>query len=322
LLKARFQQNRENDVGRFRIMSSINRNLVAALATVWLLPSRCHAVAQRVWPEGEEPNAVVRWWVNGRLAWGSLFPIFICLVVVIVVATAGLSIRLYRKRHKLSARRKRAYAISAALVVTLLGALWWFWGLNVHLLQKDSYWCRPSSGAVLSHGCVSPGLGNIVLIRPATNGVASAIRYDRMTDSRGVEYTSWVCDQRQQVALSDIHKNEGHAFHRYWMTRITWTRGKMIQTGNPWFSCGDLEVSLNLQSAGLCIPSNMYVAVVTNDATSPLDFHSPHLQWYKSPFVPDTFEWNSRKTRKVPAMKRVDVQQMNPAYALKGAADS
>ena len=203
------------------------------------------------------------------------------------------------------------------VVAVVLTTAWWLWWPNVRiLLRSETYGYAPSSTAALWHGLVSPSMRNILLIRSDTSESAFAIRYDRMTPDRGVDFTSWVCDQRNIAPLSDIPKAEGHAFCRYWLTRLTPRRGKAIFTGDLSINCGTQRFQWK-PGSGIYIPPDYYAAVVSNDVATPLDFKSEHLTWYKSPFVPDTQSWDERSNRKIPTFKKVDVQQLHAPIQMK-----
>jgi hypothetical protein len=209
--------------------------------------------------------------------------------------------------------------IVCVVVAVVLATAWWLWWPNVRiLLRSETYGYASSNTAALWHGLVSPSLHNILLIRSDASDSASAIRYDRMTPDRGVDYTSWVCDQRKIAPLSDIPKAEGHAFCRYWVTRLTPSQGKAIFTGDLSINCGTQRFQWK-PGSGIYIPTDYYIAVVSNDVTTPLDFNSEHLVWYKSPFVPNTQSWHERSKRKIPMFKKVDIQQPDAAVQPEGA---
>jgi hypothetical protein len=71
------------------------------------------ALADVVWPKGEEPNVFVQWWINRATRNAALWPS----IITICVATIGLTvffIRLRRYRRNMKRRENGREALTRA----------------------------------------------------------------------------------------------------------------------------------------------------------------------------------------------------------------
>ena len=86
-------------------MKVITRSFALCGVALTALPLSALAVS-RVWPEGERPSAITRWWVNSKLQWGDNFPVLVCVVAIVSISAIWLAVAIYRNRKGLMLFRK------------------------------------------------------------------------------------------------------------------------------------------------------------------------------------------------------------------------
>ena len=165
-------------------------------------------------------------------------------------------------------------AVVVVVLAVALGVAGWFWGENVDLISGGTF--AATATTTVNSDTVSLALGDVLLFK-TPSGDQGGIRFDRMTDDWGADYTSWFIPAGSTAPPQQF---QGHVFEKYWKTKgKTSTRVKDIG-GNYRIQCGPLTIDWS-GSTWLYIPDGYLFAVSTNRTAGPEVDHET-LDWHTS----------------------------------------
>lgn len=175
--------------------------------------------------------------------------------------------------------RKKIILSLPFILVLVVG--WWFWGANIQLLTSGSFSAPKKSIYGLS--AVSVALGDILIFKTPESQYG-AIRFDRMTDDWGANYSSWFKHSGMGKTLNVWKEFKGHVFQKYWRTRIDASSHKVKDIGGEyWIRCGDISLSWSAPT-WVYFPKGYSVAVVQAKNISNVDIFDETISWKMSPF--------------------------------------
>ena len=168
----------------------------------------------------------------------------------------------------------KGFVVIVVLVLAAIG--WWFWGKNVELITGGTF--RVTSTTKIQSDMVSLALGDLLLLK-TLSGERAAIRFDRMTDDWGADYTSWFIP----AGLTNVaESSQGHVFEKYWSTRIGKSSYEVKDIGGKYqVQCGPLSIGWSA-STSLYIPDGYVFAVQTGGAEATPVFDIESLTWHTS----------------------------------------
>jgi len=168
----------------------------------------------------------------------------------------------------------KGFVVIVVLVAAAIG--WWFWGKNVELITGGTF--SATSTTKIKSDTVSLALGDLLLLK-TPSGERAAIRFDRMTDDWGVDYTSWFIPARS-TNVSEL--SQGHVFEKYWRTRTGKSSYEVKDIGGKYeVQCGRLSIGWS-GPTWLYIPDGYVFAVQTGGAEAPPSFDIESLTWHTS----------------------------------------
>ena len=163
--------------------------------------------------------------------------------------------------------------IIVVAAIIAISAGWWFWGENVELIEGGSF--SATTVTQINPNTVSLALGDILLFKTPT-GDRGAIRFDRMTNDWGADYTTWFTPAGSTNPPS---KSQGHVFEKYWRTRTGKSSHNVKDIGGDYrIECGHRTIGWSA-STWLYIPDGYMFAVTANSVP---DFAIPDLKWHTS----------------------------------------
>jgi len=168
----------------------------------------------------------------------------------------------------------KGFIVIVVLVLAAVG--WWFWGKNVELITGGTF--SATSTTKIKSDVVSLALGDLLLLK-TPSGERAAIRFDRMTDDWGVDYTSWFIP----VGSTNVpESSQGHVFEKYWRTRTDKSSYEVRDIGGKYqVQCGPLSIGWS-GSTWLYIPDGYVFAVQTGGTEATPSFDIESLTWHTS----------------------------------------
>jgi hypothetical protein len=167
------------------------------------------------------------------------------------------------------------------LLLVIIGFIWWFWGVNIKLLTGGSF---PAPKTIkYGHNAIKLTLGTLLIFRTPDNQYG-AIRFDRMTDDWGADYTCWFKHKRK--GLSSIYWNEckQHVFEKYWRTRINTNSHKVKDLGGAYqIPCGNITLNWSAPT-WIYFPKRYSVTVIQAKNINNVDIFDKTIIWRISPF--------------------------------------
>ncbi len=167
--------------------------------------------------------------------------------------------------------------VGFAIVIPITVA-WWFFGQNVELITGGSH--ATITESEIRQNAVSLAVGDILWIETPRGG-RGAIRFDRMTNDWGADYTSWYLPPGSPDSLSSVTASRGHVLERYWRTRTKANSSEVDDIGGDYtVECGPLSIEWSA-STWLYIPAG-YQFAISKSPSAGIDVDRPSLDWYTS----------------------------------------
>ncbi len=155
---------------------------------------------------------------------------------------------------------------------------WWFFGRNVDLVTGGSF--EPAIKTEIRGNTVSLALGDVLWIK-APGGDRGAIRFNRMTNDWGADYTSWYLPPESHDSLQTVSPSRGHVFERYWRKRTKVHSFEVHDIGGDCtVECGPLTIEWSA-STWLYIPAGYQFAISTSPSAG-VEVDTSLLDWHRS----------------------------------------
>lgn len=155
----------------------------------------------------------------------------------------------------------------------------YFWGVNLELLI-GGHSIAPEM-TTYENSAVCMALGDSLIFRDKHYNVG-AIRFDKMTDDWGADYTSWFfSSEEKEKRFNPQDEHNGHVFERYWRTREGLNSYNVKDIGGMYkIKCGNLELSWS-SPTWVYIPEGYLTAVIQGTSIYEVDVYDESIQWKK-----------------------------------------
>ncbi len=164
------------------------------------------------------------------------------------------------------------------LALAALMAAWWFWGENIKLITGGTF--PETREREIKANTVSLEVNDILIFK-TPDGEFGAIRFDRMTEDWGADYTTWFLaagDNSTTFVAAPTYK--GHVFEREWLTRTgNYSYRATDIGGQSEIQCGPLRFDWSPPTL-LHFPVGFCVAVISNKAIDQIDIRNDSIEWY------------------------------------------
>jgi hypothetical protein len=166
------------------------------------------------------------------------------------------------------------------LALAALIAGWWLWSENIKLITGGPF--PETRESKIKANTVLLAVKDILIFK-TPGGEFGAIRFDRMTEDWGADYTTWFLaagDKSTTLTFVAAPTYKGHLFEREWVTR----------TGNYSYHATDIGGQSKIQCGPLGFdwspptlvhfPEGFCVTVISNKAIDHIDLRNDPLEWH------------------------------------------